>query len=435
MPQQFKKAIAFETSFRLGDRLVEPRLNRVTRDGESIQLEIKAMDVLVCLARRAGDVVSRQEIIDEVWATEFISDNTLTHAIAELRTALGDDARNPSFIETIHRRGYRIIAPVEEMVPDDPGGGSVAQFPISETSSDDEAHPYPGLASFTEDDAEFFFGREEEIAKIWRELSNCSLLAVIGPSGSGKSSLIRAGVMAQAPDGWRSVICQPSEEPFLAVAQSLAPDLADDPDGLRKLLSFHDPEAALAVCSRWRARWDDALLVVDQFEELFTLNPEPVQRRFVELLRSLVDAAGIRVMLVMRDDFFFNCHHFRQLAPVFNHLIPIGPPSPDGLRRALTEPAARQRYAFEDHELADEMVAEVQQLLDRDPPPEVIWLTTARGTRLPPEVRLLLRERYRRTDQARFIKAGAERWQLRAKRDRLPPSTRSGSGSSPTSTR
>jgi len=53
------------------------------------------MDVLVCLAEHAGELVTRRQLIDTVWATEFITDNTLTHAVAELRNALGDDARNP----------------------------------------------------------------------------------------------------------------------------------------------------------------------------------------------------------------------------------------------------------------------------------------------------------------------------------------------------
>ncbi len=120
-----------DACFRLGDRLVEPRLNRMTRDGVSIQLEIKAMDVLLCLVRRAGEVVTRQEIVDEVWATEFISDNTLTHAIAELRNALGDDARTPTFIETIHRRGYRLITAVEPAGPEDqpPARSPGSRFP------------------------------------------------------------------------------------------------------------------------------------------------------------------------------------------------------------------------------------------------------------------------------------------------------------------
>ena len=96
----------------------------------TIQLELRVLDVLVCLAGRAGELVTRQEIVDTVLATEFISDNTLTHAVTELRNALGDDARNPSFIETIHRKGYRLIAPVVHPVSDDPGISRVARFPI-----------------------------------------------------------------------------------------------------------------------------------------------------------------------------------------------------------------------------------------------------------------------------------------------------------------
>jgi len=65
-------------------------------------------------------VVARREIVDTVWATEFIADNTLTHAIAELRAALGDDSRNPSYIETIYCRGYLLAAPVGDPDPEVP---------------------------------------------------------------------------------------------------------------------------------------------------------------------------------------------------------------------------------------------------------------------------------------------------------------------------
>ena len=114
-------------SFRIGEWLIEPSLNRVSRGDTTIQLELKVMDVLVCLAERAGEVVTRIEIVDRVWATEFIADNTLTHAINEIRTALGDDARNPTFIETIHRRGYRLMVPV---TLEERPAGTVAQFTI-----------------------------------------------------------------------------------------------------------------------------------------------------------------------------------------------------------------------------------------------------------------------------------------------------------------
>ena len=136
-------------SFRLGDWLVEPSLNRISKGDATVQLELKVMDVLVCLVERAGEVLTRQEIVNRVWATEFISDNTLTHAVTELRTAVGDDARNATFIETIHRRGYRLIAPIEPAVSDEPVVSKVARFPVPERR--DDRDPYPGLAAFTEE--------------------------------------------------------------------------------------------------------------------------------------------------------------------------------------------------------------------------------------------------------------------------------------------
>jgi len=81
MPIEVETGDLARNPFRLGEWLVEPRLNRLTRGGESIQLELKVMDVLLCLAEHVGELVERQQIIDRVWATEFISDNTLTHAL------------------------------------------------------------------------------------------------------------------------------------------------------------------------------------------------------------------------------------------------------------------------------------------------------------------------------------------------------------------
>ena len=98
--------------FRLGDWTVEPELGRISREGEVVQLRPRAMDVLVCLAELEGRLASKQHLMDSVWRTEYVSANALTHVIAELRTRLGDDPEEPSYIETIPRRGYRVIAPV-----------------------------------------------------------------------------------------------------------------------------------------------------------------------------------------------------------------------------------------------------------------------------------------------------------------------------------
>ncbi len=98
--------------FRLADWLVQPSLNRLSCDDRVIQLEPKLMDVLVFLAENSGRVVSKNEINDAVWSEVFITESVITRSIAGLRRAFGDDVRNPSFIETISKRGYRLIAEV-----------------------------------------------------------------------------------------------------------------------------------------------------------------------------------------------------------------------------------------------------------------------------------------------------------------------------------
>ena len=96
--------------FHLGDWLVEPTLDRISRDGQVVRLRPRAMDVLTCLAFEAGKLATKQSLIDAVWRTEFVSEHALTQVIAELRAALDDDARNPTYIENIPRRGYRLVA-------------------------------------------------------------------------------------------------------------------------------------------------------------------------------------------------------------------------------------------------------------------------------------------------------------------------------------
>jgi DNA-binding winged helix-turn-helix (wHTH) protein/TolB-like protein len=101
--------------FRLGKWLVCPKLNTVQSDGQSARIEHKFMEVLVCLAERSGEVVSKEELLRLVWADTFVSDEVLTRAISELRRTFSDDPKQPRLIETIPKRGYRLIAPVQRV--------------------------------------------------------------------------------------------------------------------------------------------------------------------------------------------------------------------------------------------------------------------------------------------------------------------------------
>jgi len=94
--------------FRIGPWLIEPELNSISGSGRSVQLEPKVMAVLLCLAERPGKVVSKQDLISTVWSDAFVTDDVLTRAISELRRVLEDDPKQPQFIETIPKRGYRL---------------------------------------------------------------------------------------------------------------------------------------------------------------------------------------------------------------------------------------------------------------------------------------------------------------------------------------
>jgi DNA-binding winged helix-turn-helix (wHTH) protein len=102
-----------ESSFRIGDWLVEPLSNRLVRGDSRVKLDPKVMQVLLYLSARPNEVAEKEEILSSVWNGVFVTDEVLTNAIFELRKALGDDAKEPRFIQTVPRKGYRLLAAVE----------------------------------------------------------------------------------------------------------------------------------------------------------------------------------------------------------------------------------------------------------------------------------------------------------------------------------
>ena len=102
--------------FVTGEWTVSPSRNLLVRGHEQVRVEPRVMDVLVHLVAREGDVVSKEELAERVWEGRFVSDDVLTVTIYALRKALGDDARQPRYVETIPRRGYRWIGPAQSEV-------------------------------------------------------------------------------------------------------------------------------------------------------------------------------------------------------------------------------------------------------------------------------------------------------------------------------
>lgn len=102
--------------FRVGEWIAEPMANRLTRGDDVRRVEPKVMEVLAAMAARPGETVTKDEFMAEVWTGTIVTDDVLARCISELRKALGDKARNPKYVETLRKRGYALIAPVEHDV-------------------------------------------------------------------------------------------------------------------------------------------------------------------------------------------------------------------------------------------------------------------------------------------------------------------------------
>lgn len=123
--------------FEVGEWHVQPSLNRLSRNGGEVRVEPKVMQVLEALAETPGDVVTREQLVAKVWPGVFVTDDVLHRAIRELRRVFGDDTNNPTYVETIRKRGYRLIAPVRR------GGSSDPPEPRDVSKGDSKDSPLP----------------------------------------------------------------------------------------------------------------------------------------------------------------------------------------------------------------------------------------------------------------------------------------------------
>jgi len=106
----------------IGDWLVSPASGEITRKGETARLEARSMRLLVCLAEHAGEVVSIDELLNQAWAGVIVSSDSVYQAVTSLRRQLGDDAKQPTYIETVPRLGYRMVVKVRPWV--EPAGST-----------------------------------------------------------------------------------------------------------------------------------------------------------------------------------------------------------------------------------------------------------------------------------------------------------------------
>jgi WD40 repeat protein len=224
--------------------------------------------------------------------------------------------------------------------------------------------PYKGLYYFDESDAELFFGREGLTETLIDHVrtglkSDQRFLAVVGASGSGKSSVVRAGLIPalrwqQPSSGWPVYVITPTAHPLDVLAAGLQGEVRRG-TSLRKFVDelIRQPQALNSAFKRIAEDTGAAhtLLVVDQFEELFTLCRSEAERTaFVEnLLSAALQPDGVAiVIIVLRADFYAHCARFDLLRQALSkHQEYIGPMTTEELRRAIEKPAQRGHWELE----------------------------------------------------------------------------------------
>jgi len=107
------------TTLRIGSWCVNPAASQISRDGETARVEVRTMRLLLCLAEHAGEVVSIDDLLNQVWSDVIVSPDSVYQAVASLRRLLGDNPRQPTYIATVPRLGYRMVATVSDAEPTD----------------------------------------------------------------------------------------------------------------------------------------------------------------------------------------------------------------------------------------------------------------------------------------------------------------------------
>lgn len=179
-----------QKSFLLGEWLVKPGLNQLQKRGETTSIEPKLMEVLLCLCRAAPQVVHTNDLIEDCWPNQFISDNPVHKCVAQLRKALNDDARKPQYIKTIPKKGYAIVSTVKDLDFNQPRRTQLWQ----------EGPPYLGSQPYEKHHQDIFFGRQKATSQLKKLINQADQnhapgILIMGSAKVGKTSILQAAIL------------------------------------------------------------------------------------------------------------------------------------------------------------------------------------------------------------------------------------------------
>jgi WD40 repeat protein/tRNA A-37 threonylcarbamoyl transferase component Bud32 len=229
--------------------------------------------------------------------------------------------------------------------------------------------PYRGLGSYSAAERDVFFGRETEVAEVLEHLRTQSAVVLVGPGGSGKSSLAHAGVMPAIEEGalgggvaYGSVLLEPRAHPIQSLAAALARRLGS---AEKDVLAFLGATPARLGEALRAALPPDAgvVLVIDQLEELATLATDPSEvHAFAVAVGSLIEVGSspVRVVATLRADLMDRLFAFEPLRPLLTRgFYPVRPLGGDALRQAMTGPALAADYRLEDPRIIEAVIDDV----------------------------------------------------------------------------
>jgi energy-coupling factor transporter ATP-binding protein EcfA2 len=258
---------------------------------------------------------------------------------------------------------------------------AVTQRPLVASS------PYRGLDRFEDRDKDLFFGRDQLIKSLLAQLSASNVLLVLGASGSGKSSVVRAGLLPQLSQligaRFRYFTFVPDVNPFESLRSSL--QAAGFSQSQTRELADARPETLAKLIPALQRPGDQWLFFVDQFEEIFTVGDEKLRGSFIAALTQIAQDrnSSTKLVLAMRADFLDRFSPFPQFARIIEKNIDIvADMHADELRQAIEQPAARHGVVFEQG-LVEEIIKDVQGQAGSLPllqyTLDLLWQEEARG--------------------------------------------------------
>jgi transcriptional regulator with XRE-family HTH domain/tetratricopeptide (TPR) repeat protein len=279
------------------------------------------------------------------WTQEKLADK----AIVSVRTVQNIERGRPTQRSTVARLAEALGVPARDLM--------LAPIPLAAQTA---TSPYRGLSAFTETDARYFFGRDRVVAFLAGKLAKKNLLQISGPSGSGKSSLVSAGLIPELrrSGGWAIITCRPGRDPFSSLAGGLI--LAPEPGADDSTADVHGFARSLEVgqlpfvLQRIAEKAGGAFLFIDQFEELFALcNDDATRTRFLDSLASAGSTpprtnSRLKIVCAIRSDWAHRVLSHRGFIDLIQDAdIKIGPLDEDEIRQAIEQPAALCGARFE----------------------------------------------------------------------------------------